>query len=113
MVPKGNPDRLPGARATEALRYSIADLEELEVDTWVSVHGGFNTNILTTVNPDYGMPLKSLRELQRRGLIKGIYPYFYTTVGNQTAVNASKDIGAEVAGDLKKAGVDAVIEVAG
>ena len=113
MVPKGNPDRVPAARAVEAPRYSIEDIEGLDVDEWVSAHGGFNTEILNTVDPNYGLPLKALRILEKKGVIKKIHPFFYSTVGNQTAINPSKEMGEQIARDLKTAGVDVVLEVAG
>jgi len=113
MVPKGNPERMPSARATEAFRYSIEGLQELKVEEWESAHGGFNIAFLNRVNPNYGLPLPSLRHLEAEGVIKNIHPYFYSTVGNQTAVSAAKEIGSRVAQELKAAGVDAVLEVAG
>jgi len=113
MVPKGNPDHVPAARAVEAPKYSIEGMDELKLGDWVSAHGGFNTSILNTGDPNYGMPLRALKALERKGIIKKVHPYFYSTVGNQTAVNAAKEIGVRVARDLKTAGVDAVLEVAG
>lgn len=113
IVPKNNPDRMPSYRATEAFRYSIEGLHELKVEEWGSVHGGFNTAILNKVNPNYGLPLPALRKLEAQGVIKKIHPYFYSTVGNSTFVDACKGIGAKVAQELKSAGVGGVLEVAG
>jgi len=113
MVPKGNPDGVPGARALVAERYSVEGLNELKVGEWESAHGGFNTTILNTVNPNYAMPLPALRKLEKMGVIKAVYPFFYTTVGNQTAVNAARDIGRDVAKELKEGHVDGALQVAG
>lgn len=113
IVPAGNPDHVPGARALVAERYSVEGIDELKVGEWESAHGGFNTTILNTVNPNYAMPLSALRKLERMGVIKGVYPYFYTTVGNQTAVNAAREIGKQVAKDLKEGRVDGALQVAG
>ena len=76
IVPRGNPDGMPSARALEARRYSIEGIDELTVEEWESAHGGFNTRILNTLNPNYAMPLPSLRQLEAEGEIGGVYPYF-------------------------------------
>jgi glycine reductase len=113
IVPRGNPDSIPGARALEAFRYSIEGIDSLTTDRWESVHGGFNTRILNTENPNYAMPLPSLRQLEAEGVIGGIYPYFFSTVGNQTAVGPAEEIGERIAGELKAEGVSAAIQVSG
>jgi glycine reductase len=113
IVPRGNPDSIPGARALEAFRYSIEGIDSLTTDRWESVHGGFNTRILNTENPNYAMPLPSLRQLEAEGVIGGIYPYFFSTVGNQTAVGPAEEIGERIADELKAEGVSAAIQVSG
>ncbi len=78
----------------------------------MSAHGGFNTTILNTMDPNYAMPLRTLREFEGQGVIREIHPYFYSTVGAGTAVRKSMEMGQKVAAELKEAHVDAVIEVA-
>ena len=113
IVPRGNPDHLPGARALDAGRYSIEGLTSLDVERWESAHGGFNTKILNTRSPDYGLPLRTLRELEAQGVIAGIYPWIYSTVGNQTAVGPARAIGRRVAQEFRDAGVAAALQVSG
>jgi betaine reductase len=113
IVPRGNPDALPGARALHAGRYSIAGLDTLDVASWESAHGGFNTRILNTQDPAYALPLPTLRHFEAEGVIKGIYPYFFSTVGNQTAVEPAREIGRRIARELKEAGVSAALQVSG
>jgi glycine reductase len=113
IVPRGNPDRLPGARALDAGRYSIAGLPSLDVARWESAHGGFNTKILNTRSPDYALPLATLRALEAEGAIAGIYPWIYSTVGNQTAVGPARAIGRRVAEEFRDAGVAAALQVSG
>jgi glycine reductase complex component B subunit gamma len=113
IVPRGNPDRLPGARALEAGRYSIAGLGTLDVAGWESAHGGFNTKILNTRSPDYALPLGTLRGLEAEGAIGSIYPWIYSTVGNQTAVGPARAIGRRVAEEFRDAGVAAALQVSG
>ena len=113
IVPRGNPDHLPGARALTAGRYSIAGLSQLDVGEWESAHGGFNTKVLNTDSPDYALPLGPLRALEDEGAIAGIYPWIYSTVGNQTAVGPAREIGQRVAAEFRDAGVAAALQVSG
>ena len=113
IVPRGNPDHLPGARALAAGRYSIDGLGSLDVAQWESAHGGFNTKILNTRSPDYALPLGTLRALEAEGAIGGIYPWIYSTVGNQTAVGPARAIGRRVAEEFRDAGVAAALQVSG
>ena len=43
------------------------------------------------------------------GEIKAVFPYFYTTCGVGTNVESSKQMGRDIAEDLRKAGVQAAI----
>jgi len=113
IVPRGNPDRLPGARALTAGRYSIDRLARLDVNDWESAHGGFNTKVLNTENPDYALPLAALRALEAEGAIGGIYPWIYSTVGNQTAVGPARQIGQLAAAEFRDAGVAVALQVSG
>jgi len=113
IVPRGNPDRLPGARALAAGRYSITGLSHLDVEQWESAHGGFNTKVLNTRSPDYALPLGTLRALEAEGVIGGVHPWIYSTVGNQTAVGPARAIGRRVAEAFRDAGVAAALQVSG
>jgi glycine reductase len=113
IVPRGNPDHIPGARALAAGRYSIAGLDRLDVGDWESAHGGFNTKILNTRSPEYALPLGTLRALEASGAIGGVYPWIYSTVGNQTAIGPAREIGQRVAGEFRDAGVAAALQVSG
>ena len=50
-----------------------------------------------------------LREFEKEGKIGKLHDYFYTTVGNGTAVASSKAFAAEYAQKMLAAGVDVVI----
>src|SRR5215470_17026382 len=113
IVPRGNPDRLPGARALTAGRYSIDGLSRLDVGDWESAHGGFKTKVLNTDNPDYALPLATLRALEAEGALGGIYPWIYSTVGNQTAVGPARRIGQLAAAEFRDAGVAVALQVSG
>lgn len=112
LVPRGNEDRLVGTRAEQFFKYDISQEASLSVEKWESVHGGFGTLILNTKDPNYAMPLGTLRYLEERGSIKSIYPQFFSTTGNGTAVSAARRMGGEIAAELKKNHIDGVLLVA-
>lgn len=112
LVPRGNRDRLVGARAEQFFRYAIDGLPALTVDAWESVHGGFSTVILNNKNPNYAMPLGIVRALEAEGAIGGVYPHFFSTTGNGTAVSAARRMGSEIARELRERRVDGVLLVA-
>lgn len=112
MVPRGNPDRLVSGGAKNWFRYSIDGLPALTVADWESVHGGFSTVVLNTHNPNYAMPLHIVRELEREHVLRGIYPWFFSTTGNGTAVTDAKRFGAQMAEEFRAGGVGGVLLVA-
>lgn len=112
LVPRGNEDRLVGSKAEQFFRYDISEIDSLDVESWESVHGGFGTLILNTKDPNYAMPLSTVRYLEKKGVIKGVYPQFFTTTGNGTAVRAARRMGGEIAAELKENNVEGVLLVA-
>ena len=69
--------------------------------------------MLNTESPDYALPLATLRALEAEGAIGGIYPFIYSTVGNQTAVGPAREIGQLVAAEFRDAGVAVALQVSG
>ncbi len=113
LVPKGNPDRLESGRTTElAHKYSIAGLKEFTIEGWECIHTGFYSGVVNERDTNYVLPLRSLRQLESKGVIGQVYPYFYSTAGNGMAVRAARRIGEGIARELKEAQVDAVVLVA-
>jgi glycine reductase len=113
LVPKGNPDRLESGRTTEvAHKYSIEGVEEFTIDDWECIHTGFYSGVVNERDTNYVLPLRSVRQMESRGAIGRILPYFYSTAGNGMAVTAARNIGETIAPELKDAGVDAVLLVA-
>jgi glycine reductase len=111
IVPKGNPDRLVRGGADHWFRYAIDGLPALDARDWDCVHRGFHIEMVKE-NPNYVLPLHVMRELEERGAIKGLYPWFFSTSGVGTAVANAKRMGAEMAAELKEAGVRAAVLVA-
>jgi glycine reductase len=111
LVPKGNPDRLVAASATQYLRYKVAGLPALAAADWDCVHRGFYT-VIVKQNPNYILPLDVVYELASQGKIGGVHPWIFTTSGVGTADRESRQMGREIGRELREAHVDGVLLVA-
>lgn len=111
LVPKGNPDRLPGGPAQVWYKYEIGNLATMDPDKWESVHVGFFTGVVNE-NPNYVLPLNVMRSLEDRGVIDSVHHEYFSTSGRGTTVANSKRIGQEMAEQLTSEQVDAVVMVA-
>jgi betaine reductase len=107
-VPQGNPDRLPSVRAQGWFRYDLDGEETLTSARYESVHGGFDVR-LANEDPNRLVPLDAARALEREGRIGRLHEVFYTTTGNGTPVVTATRFGREIAGELREAGVGAVL----
>jgi betaine reductase len=107
-VPQGNPDRLPSVRAQGWFRYDLNGEKTFSAARYESVHGGFDVT-LANEDPNRLVPLDTARELEREGRIGRLHEAFYTTTGNGTPVVTSTRFGREIAGELREAGVGAVL----
>ena len=108
IVPKGNPDHIESSSASHYGEYCIAGVEDLTADTYETAHGGYDP-VYANADADRVLPVDIMREFEREGKIGKLHDYFYTTVGNGTAVASAKGFAAEYAQKLLAAGVDAVI----
>ena len=111
LVPRGNPDKLVRGGSETYFSYSIDGLDTMDGDVWECVHRGFFTDI-SNQNPDYILPLDALRRMEADGEIGSIHDKFLSTSGVGTSVADSRRIGAQMAGQLKEAGVDVCVMVA-
>lgn len=108
IVPKGNPDRIESSSASKYGKYDIEGVMDLTKETYETAHGGYDP-VYANEDADRVLPVDVLREFERDGKIGKLHRYFYSTVGNGTAVKSSKAFAAEFAMELKAAGVDAAI----
>ena len=108
IVPKGNPDHIESSSASHYGEYCIAGIDKLTSETHETAHGGYDP-VYANENPNRVLPVDVMRELEREGRIGKLHDYFYTTVGNGTAVASAKGFAAEYAQKLLAAGVDVVI----
>ncbi len=108
FIPHGNPDRIASARTRVWGRYSIAKMMSLSSDQFMYIHGGYNTREVDR-DPNRGVPLDALREMEREGRIKKLMDEVFSTCGNGGELAEMKRIGQEMARELKQRGVTAVI----
>lgn len=108
IVPLGNPDHIESSSASHYGEYDIEGVMDLTADKWATAHGGYDP-VYANEDADRVLPVDVLREMEASGRIGSLHRYFYTTVGNGTAVASSKAFAAEYAQKLKADGVDCVI----
>jgi len=110
VVPEGNPDKFKIFANTEWRKYSIGDIDSMTESKWDVVHGGYETTAMRN-NPNYGVPVDACRALEKEGAFKGLYPYYYATVGVVAKIPAMEAIGKAIAQDMKTEGIDAALMV--
>ncbi len=108
IVPKGNPDHIQSASATKWGKYEVDALYELEAGSWETIHGGFDPSAANQ-DPNVIVPLDAMRELEQEAKLGSIHPYIYSTVGTGTTQAEAARMGTEIAKDLQRANVSAVI----
>jgi betaine reductase len=108
IVPKGNPDHVESSSASKYVKYDIHGVERLSPETHETAHGGYDPTYANE-DPHRVLPLDVMRDLEREGAIGELYPYYYATVGNGTSVASAKGFAQEIAKDLVRDGVKAVI----
>ena len=108
IVPKGNPDHIESSSASKFGRYDISSFEDLTAADHETAHGGYDP-VYANEDADRVLPVDVLRKMEKEGKIGGIYPYFFTTVGNGTAVASAKKYGEAIGKELRDAGIKAAI----
>lgn len=108
IVPLGNPDHIEASNATKYGRYDIEGVMDLTDTTYATAHGGYDP-VYANQDADRVLPVDVLRDLEKEGKIGKLFRYFYTTVGNGTAVKSSKAFAADFSKELVKENVQAVI----
>lgn len=108
IVPKGNPDRIESSSASKYGEYDIDGVMDLTEATYETAHGGFDP-VYANLDSDRVIPVDVLRQYEEEGKIGKLHRYFYSTVGNGTAVASSLAFAEEIGKKLIEDGVDAVI----
>jgi len=107
IVPRGNPDHIESSSASKYGKYSLDGLATADAGTYQSAHGGYDTTYVNA-DPNRVLPIDVFRELEREIGFKP-YPWFYATVGNGTSVDNAQKFAKEIAVELIRDGVQAVI----
>jgi len=108
LVPKGNPDKIEGTAATRWGAYNIAGRDDLRSEDYEVSHGGYDTRFVQE-DPDRLVPLDTLRELEKSGVIGKLHDEFLSTCGRSNPLSNTRRLGREMAEKVKREGVDAVI----
>lgn len=108
FIPRGNPDRFASSRNKAWGRYSVAHLDDLTSEQFMYIHGGYDTRRVDQ-DPDRGVPLDVLRELERERRFKKLIDEVFSTCGNGGSLNEMKRIGQEMAAEVKRQGATAAI----
>jgi glycine reductase len=107
IVTRGNPDRLEAWGATKYLRFP-ADRADLTSDAYECVHGGFDVSF-ACADPDRIVPLDAARALEGEGRLGRVFPWWFSTMGNNTTIENARRFGASIARELREGGADGVI----
>lgn len=108
IVPKGNPDRIEASSASKFGKYDLEGIDDLTEETFETAHGGYDP-VYANKDADRVLPVDVLRDLVKEGKIGSLHRYYYSTVGNGTAVKNAVKYGQEIAKELIADGVNAVI----
>jgi len=107
-VPKGNPDRIESSSASKYGKYDISGFDDLTEADHETAHGGYDP-VYANIDSDRVIPVDVLRDMEKEGIIGELHKYFYSTVGNGTAVASSKKFASDFSKELIADGVGAVI----
>jgi glycine reductase len=108
IVPKGNPDHIPASSARGYGAYSLEGVDDLTSENFQTAHGGYDQTFANE-DPDRVLPVDVLRLMEKEGRIGRLYPTYFSTVGNGTAVAHAANWGGEIGLKLREAEVQAVI----
>ena len=108
LVPEGNPDNIEPGRPTRFTTIPIAGVSSLDADKYDAVHSGYDTAIANR-DPNRLVPLDTMRDLEREGVIGKLHEFVHSTGGAHAAVENATVIGKDIAQRLKTAGVTGVI----
>jgi glycine reductase complex component B subunit gamma len=111
LVRKGNPDKQKERNPTRYYRHSIAELENLKGSEWEAYHGGYFNGFVNS-NPNYILPLRFMRELEKEGVIGHTHDWIWAMPGVSTPVAKARKFGEDIARELSNEKVDGAILVA-
>ena len=108
LIHAGNPEGMPAGFTDRSITLSVAGYARLDTETFDVNHGGYDTRFVKA-DPNRLVPLDALRELEAEGVIGRLLDTVYSTAGLGMSLTAARRIGRDMAGSLKREGVEAVI----
>ena len=108
LVPKGNPDSMVPTNSKTFNKYRIGNVARLDAKDYEVSHQGYN-NAFVLDDPNRLVPVDAALDLKKKGVIGELLDSYYTTAGVMTPMEMGKKFGSEIAADLRKQDVDAVI----
>ena len=108
IVPSDNPDRIQSCSATKWGKYDISKIERFSAPDYKTIHAGFDPE-QADKNPNVVVPLDAIRAYQKEGRLGEVDEFFYTTVGTGTTQGEAARMGREIASELNKRNVQAVL----
>ncbi len=108
LVTEGNPEKMEPGRPTRYTSIPIANVERLDSGRFDVVHSGYDT-MHANRDPNRLVPLDTMRQLEKEGVIGALHEVVHATGGAHAAVENATRIGAQIAAHLKAAGVQGVI----
>jgi glycine reductase len=108
LVREGNPEKMEPGRPTRFTAIPVAGVNSLDADKYDAVHSGYDTAIANR-DPNRLVPLDTMRQLEREGIIGKLHDVIHSTGGAHAAIENAALIGQQIAGRLKEAGVSGVI----
>lgn len=108
LIHAGNPEGMPAGFTDRSITLSVAGRARLDTETFDVNHGGYDTRFVRA-DPNRLVPLDALRELEAEGVIGRLFDTVHSTAGLGMSLTNARRIGQEIAGSLKREGVEAVI----
>jgi glycine reductase len=104
---KGNPEKMPSGRCTRYYKIGLDSHDAMDT-SWLEVnHFGYDTRYVSA-DPHRLVPYDVVRELEKAGEV-ALHPYLFTFAGVATAADHAAAFGADIAKELKEAGIQAAI----
>lgn len=110
MVPQENPD---GFKTRMNSAWGSYDLDRMipqdgATENFSIVHTGYSP-VFVKENPSRLVPVDALRDLEKEGIIGKLHRTLYSTTGNAGSEVRMREIGGQIANELKRKGIDAAI----
>jgi glycine reductase len=108
LIHAGNPEGMPAGFTDRSVALSVAARARLDPETFDVHHGGYDTRFVKA-DPNRLVPIDALRDLEAEGFIGRLFDTVYSTAGLGMSLTNARRLGRDIAWNLKRQGVEAVI----